>query len=118
MGCSLSLSRKAYKGSSFFVKVIVKDEYKRIVTPTSLKWTLKDSDGNIVNGRSNVIVTPSELAETNVISLYGNDLYIADTLKETRMKIIVEGTYISEHMSNAKYRSAAFFTLVNPDYNG
>lgn len=113
MGCSLSLSSKAYKGSTFFVKVTVKDEYKNIVTPTVLKWTLLDSAGAIVNSRKNVNYTPTD--EVNYIALSGDDLQMADGLKRTKRKILISGTYVSLNSGASPFHSAAEFDLVNPD---
>jgi len=114
MGCELELTRKACKGSTYFIKIRVKDEYNTLVSPQTLKWTLKDSDGDLVNNRNKVVVSNPE--EENVVSLYGNDLAIDDTIRSTERVFIAEGTYISRHMSNAPFRAVTRFDLINPDH--
>lgn len=77
-------------GASIVLEFQVTNEQGAVVTPLTMKWTLKDENDAIVNSRENVVVTP---ASTMSIVLSGDDVaYVVGN--ETR-KVLIEGTYTS-----------------------
>jgi len=69
------LDTPAYVGDSYSIQFDFVDHLGDDVIPTVLSWTLKDSDGDIINSREDVsIVTP---AATVYVQLSGDDL-VAD----------------------------------------
>ena len=65
------LDVEALEGSTYVVTASFTDEDGDPVAPNSVTWTLTDSDGDVVNGRLAVVVTPA--SSVNVV-LYGDDL--------------------------------------------
>ena len=58
------------------------------VTPNTFKWTLSDLEGNIINNRSEVLVTP---ASTVWVLLKGDDLLINSS--KNRRTFTIQGTF-------------------------
>ncbi len=70
-------SDKAVEKSTFIITASFTDENGDAVIPNSIKWTLSDSSGDIMNSREDIeILTP---AATVTIVLSGLDLAIIDT---------------------------------------
>jgi hypothetical protein len=65
------LSLHAIDKSTYIIIVSFTNEQKEAVTPKSVKWTLTDSAGNIINSRSEQVETP---ASSVGIVLFGLDL--------------------------------------------
>ena len=57
--------------STYVIIASFKDEFDTVVIPTSITWTLTDTDGVVINYRNAVPVTP---ASTITIVLSGLDL--------------------------------------------
>lgn len=55
------------------------DEAGLPVTPSTIKWTLTNSDGQVINNRTNVEIAPAGSVED--LMLFGDDLLILDTEK-------------------------------------
>ena len=71
---STTLEAVATEGSTYIVTVSFTDEDGSAVAPYSVKWTLADSRGEVVNGRENVeIATPASSLD---IVLKGDDVQI------------------------------------------
>jgi hypothetical protein len=71
------------------------DAIGETVLPEEISWTLTDLDGNIINGRDEVALTPDD---TVVILLDSDDLVVttAEQYKDTVIRIIsVAATYTS-----------------------
>ncbi len=68
------------------------DEDEEAVTPVSANWTLTDSEGNVINSRSAVAISP--LATTADIVLSGDDTARIST--DTQRILTVSGTYNSD----------------------
>jgi hypothetical protein len=92
---SEKLFEKAQEGSTFAIKVefTVKadpdDEVGTPFTPNSgLVWSLKDKDGNEINGKTD---EPISSGESIIIVLKGDDLAL--TGGPTRRYVTIEGTY-------------------------
>jgi len=75
--------------SSAFIDISFYDEAGALVTPDTVKWSLVDQYGNIVNARDNVIITPDT---TVTIILSGDDLKIDAAEKEMRY-VVADATY-------------------------
>ena len=65
------LTVRATEGSTYVVSVSFTDEDGDPVVPTSVKWTLTDDEGAIVNAREDVVETPASTIE---VALSGDDL--------------------------------------------
>lgn len=76
------------------VKVVVEfsdPEDGSAITPATATWTLMDINGNVINSRSGVSLTP---ASSITLYLSGADLQIVDDTKSTELRLLaVEGTY-------------------------
>jgi len=113
MGCLITLTKKAHEGSSYFVEVNFFNELKEPTPPLTMKWTLKDGSGNIVNGRNKVSVASPE--ETTVIPLTGADLGVSELYSPVIRYITIEGTYNSVYKAGASYKVVAKFELERQD---
>lgn len=76
--------------SSAVFTVSFTDEDGAAVVPTTLAWTLTDSNGLVINGRENVaIATP---AASVTVTLTGDDLALASK-KLRKRHLTILGTY-------------------------
>jgi hypothetical protein len=89
------LSEKAKESSTFAIRVnftVKTDPDDKVGTPftpnSGLTWSLKDKDGNEVNGKTDVPITP---AESVTIVLSGADLALVGG--SIRRYVIVRGTF-------------------------
>ena len=64
--------------------------------PGTALWTLSDADGNVINSRSGVTLTPA--SSMNIV-LQGDDLAITGTVRKI-VKLMVEGIYSSDTFGN------------------
>ena len=86
----MMIKPNANESSSYYVLATFYDEDDSPVVPDTLKWTLEDISGNIVNSRDDVVVTT--LNSTVVIALSGNDLAV-DGYFSNRRVMTFTGTY-------------------------
>ena len=81
--------------STFIITATFRDEEGELVIPKSgLNWTLTDRQGNIVNGREAVVISPS--TEVNIV-LTGDDLAVDSTLDSVKRYLSIRGTYDSTY---------------------
>jgi|CXWK01.1.fsa_nt_gi hypothetical protein len=66
-----------------------RDEDNELITPTVINWTLTDGDGNTVNDRAAVVVSP---ANQITIVLSGDDLAMAAG-DDGRRQVVVRAEY-------------------------
>jgi len=104
------LTVHANEQSTFVVTVAFKDEEGNDVTPTSMNWTLTDSDGNVINNRENVVVNSPSSSEDIVLS--GDDLAVTDENNRVRI-LTVEAVYSSSLGSNLPLKDDVTFTVDN-----
>lgn len=79
-------------------------------TPATMKWTLTDEDGTVINSRSSVAVaSPST---SNTITLTSDDLGVSDKYKLKRV-LTVYGTYNGGSNSFADECSFEVENLLN-----
>lgn len=87
------LTEAAKEGSTYPITVAFYDENDAPVTPESgLVWSLRDGNGNVINGRENVAIAS---ASSIRIVLFGADLAVTETSGTERV-VTVEGTYMSD----------------------
>ena len=90
------LTLKANERSSYEITAVFRGADDALVVPDSMAWTLTDGQGNAINGRENVAISP--LASSVVITLSGADLEIgAFGLKRV---VTFEGVYDSSTGGN------------------
>lgn len=87
-----TLSPVAKEGSTYVLTVEFTDEDGAAVTPTAATWSLEDSAGAEVNGRTNVPITG--LASSVDIVLNADDLTAGGHILE-ELLVTVDATYNS-----------------------
>ncbi len=87
-------TKAAKQNGTFAIDLSFQDEEGDAVTPTTVNWTLRNSDGEIVNSRNTVSLTPAASIE---LVLSGDDLPADEADGEySHLWIIVAGTYSSD----------------------
>lgn len=86
------------------------DEDGLAVTPTSASWTLTDEDGNVVNSRSAVALSPSVGSATVVMT--GADLAMTPGHNGKR-KLLVEALYNSTRGTGLYLKKEYAFSITN-----
>jgi len=95
------------EGSTARFTLTLLDDAGNLLTPNSdLTWTLTDTFGNVMNGRSSVALAA---AETVVIMLTGDDLLIGDAVP--RRVLTLRCTYDNDAGSNWKFADEVHFTI-------
>ena len=86
------------------------------VTPKTLKWTLVDNLGNVINEREQVEV--SSLSTSVDIVLSGDDLAatVSENTKYFKRFLVVEATYDSTSGSDLPLKDEALFHIKNLKY--
>jgi len=80
------------------------------VTPTSATWTLTDTVGNVINGRSAVAITG--LSTSNLIVLFGDDLAIGGF--GLKRQLLVDAVYNSSTLGSGRpFKAAINFEIEN-----
>jgi hypothetical protein len=98
----------AVEGSTYIVAFQLKDETETNIIPNTAEWSLRDSNGTIVNGRSAVsIITP---ATTNNIILSGTDL---SCISDINRVITVKGAYTSTYGIDLPFAEEYYFKIKN-----
>ena len=96
---------KAVNKSTYIITSAFTDADGTAVTPNALTWSLTDYEGNVINSRSGVVVTPA--ASVSIV-LGALDL---DTDQGKRV-FTIEGTYNSAtHGNNLPIREQASFRI-------
>ena len=103
------LSDKAVEKSTYVVTVAFADEDGNAVTPDSISWTLSDTDGNVVNSRSDVSITVP--AASNDIVLSGDDLAIPRP-SMLRRRMTIEAVYDSDAGSDLPFKGEIEFEVT------
>jgi len=101
----------AIEQSTYVVTLTFKDEDGNSVSPNSIKWTLTDSAGNVINSRQDVSISP---ASSVSIVLRGDDLALQASESDVGQRILtVEATYDSDKGSNLPLKDELSFYVVN-----
>lgn len=98
----------AREEGTFVISLTFTDEDDNGVVCDSLNWTLSDMDGNVLNGRSAVSITPSATTESIVLS--GTDLTMISGQTHMRM-ITLQWTYSSTYGTNLPQNDQATFII-------
>lgn len=105
----VDLDVTANEKSTMVVTVSFTDHTGAAVTPNAgLNWTLTDEQGNVVNSRDAVTLTPHDHI---TIVLHGNDL-IALPGSE-KLILTIEGTYDSSIGNGLEIKEQASFAVAN-----
>ena len=103
--------KAAIEKSTKMIVVSFFDESDTAKDPESMKWTLTDTLGNIINEREDVVVANPSSVETIVLT--GNDLAIISDTDNGKRLFTVESTYNSELGSGLTLNGEANFTVIN-----
>lgn len=103
--------RIAKEKSTYMVIVSFFDEAEAAEDVKTMKWTLTDTGGNIINSREDVVVTDPGSVETIVLS--GDDLAIIDATDDGKRLFTVEATYDSTLGNDLPLNGEANFTVVD-----
>lgn len=87
-----------------------RDEADELITPTAIAWSLTDGDGNVLNGRDELAVTPP--ANTITIVLSGDDLAMA-TGDDGRRQVVIRATYDGDLGDGLPITGLIEFTVRN-----
>lgn len=115
----IQIQEQAKEESTYVFVVTLTDEVGDVVVPASLKWTLTDRAGAVVNEREQVDF--AGLSAENKIVLSGDDLQILpaeESRKTADRRFIIEATYDSTLGSGLPVTGVAAFKVVNFVYIG
>jgi hypothetical protein len=102
---------QATERGTYIIPVTFYDESGQLMVPTTITWSLRDKNGNIVNGRSaqSIITSVSSV----IIVLKGDDLVAGQVEKnsECTRTITIEGTYDSVYGQDFPFVEEASFTI-------
>jgi hypothetical protein len=102
------LQKRALEESTYVVRIAFYDEEGDAVIPKTLTWTLTDKVGDVVNSRSDVVVSGLDTSVSVVLS--GEDLAISTHPSVDRL-ILFEGTYDSGLGNDLPFKGAAWFDI-------
>ena len=105
------LAIKAGERSRYRIDAVVYTTSGETVVPTSLKWTLTDNSGNVINSRKGVVMISP--ADPTPILLYGADLGIAGTESEVERVLLIEATYNEPGYTGLPYNKEYRFMVKN-----
>ena len=89
---TIRLTEKVNEESTAILRVTFADSDGNAVIPQSATWTLSDRDNEVVNGKSDVTISP--LASTVDILLKGDDLKLPFPRERVR-RVLVKAIYDS-----------------------
>lgn len=100
------LTTAAIEESTYIVTVTATDEDGDAVTFNSFNWTLRGSDGEVVNSRNGIV--PASLESPINIVLSGDDLDLADGPERT---LILQATYDSTLGNNLPIKDQVLINI-------
>ena len=105
----LKLGSHARERGTFHIVIELTDEADDAIVPVSCVWTLTDMDGNVINGRSAVVV----VSQTSMpVTLSGADLAIIAGQTNERL-FLAEYVYNSTYGVNQAGKEEATFIIDN-----
>lgn len=87
-----------------------RDEADELITPTAITWSLTDGDGNVLNERDELAVTPP--ANTITVVLAGDDLAMAAG-DDGRRQVVIRATYDGDLGDDLPITGLIEFTVRN-----
>ncbi len=106
-----TLTEIAAERSRYSVTLEVKNLAGDIVLPGSLKWTLTDSSGAIINNRDQVVIASP--TASHQLLLYGNDLSVTESLSRVTRILLIEATYTEGNLAGIPYNHEYHFVVQN-----
>lgn len=103
------LKPDAVESGTYIITGNFTDENSVAVIPATLKWSLKDLAGSIVNSRDDVVIESPSSTENIVLS--GLDLEINGSYFSSQRVFIFDGTYNSSLGSGLPIRASALFNV-------
>lgn len=104
----VKLDAHAREEGTYHIVASFTDEDGAGVAPNAITWTLSDTDGNVINGRS--AVTVAVPATSNTITLAGTDLSVVAGQTLERL-FLIEWSYNSSYGSGLVDREQATFLI-------
>lgn len=101
----------AVEKSTKMIVVSFFDENDIAKDPATIKWTLTDTLGNIINERKDVVIAEPSSVETVILSR--DDLAIISGTDNGKRLLTVEATYDSELGIGLTLTGEANFTVIN-----
>ena len=98
----------AIEDSTYALVLSFTDEEGDPVTPDTATWTLRDTEGNVVNSRQDVVI--SSLASSVTVLLSGDDLMYTPSAE---LILIVEATYDSSLGNDLPLKDQVRFPVAN-----
>ena len=87
------------------------DETETVEDVKTMKWTLTDIAGNVINSRKDIVVVDPGSVETIVLS--GDDLAIVGSGGNEERLLTVEATYDSTLGNDFPLNNEAIFTVID-----
>ena len=81
------------------------------VTPTSITWTLVDQDGNVINDRLNVVITPT--AEEVTVVIGGDDTDLDSATDNGSRRFTIKALYDSDLGSDLPLNDEQGFLIAD-----
>ncbi len=103
------ISAAAREGSTFVITCAFKDETGTAVSPTTMTWTLTDTNNNVINSREDVAISSPTSSENIVLG--GSDLPILTGGSDRILILTLEGTYTSANGSGLALKEQVRFTV-------
>jgi len=103
----------AVENSSYLIELTAYDELGQEVVPKTGTWSLTDTDGETINERANIVISP--LAATMHVLLTGDDLALSAAFAGTsELRVFIfEGTYDSIYGADNPLKDQLVFPVVN-----
>lgn len=105
---------RAQEGSTYAVSIRLYERRMSVLSsnsitiiPSSASWTLLDDNGEVVNGKDSIPISPSSRM---TVVLSGADLILNGDYPERR-RLIIEGTYDGAYGSNLPFRKELIFHI-------
>jgi len=104
------LTTLANERGAYIIKCDFADEDGNGVTPDSIKWTLTDAKGNVINSRTSAVC--SNPATSVNIELSSNDLAVANR-HQTRRKLLIHAVADLQIGNNRDIYDECEFEIAN-----
>ncbi len=99
----------ALERSTIAVTASFRDENDELITPTGITWSLTDGDGNVVNSRDAVVISPDNMV---TIVLTGDDMALTAG-DDGRRQVVVRAVYSGDLGSGLPIVGIIEFTIRN-----
>jgi len=109
----ISLTVHAVEKSTYVVTATFKDEDNALVVPDSIKWTLTDEKGTVINERIDVTVTPPASTINIVLSNLDLAMQTEETESTVNRVITVNAVYDSTLGNDLPLKGEIKFSIDN-----